>query len=211
MNCPDKIPVVLVDDHAVVREALVASLAREPDIEVEASCGTLGEGLEALRGRPAGVVLLDYTLGMRRGSEFVDLARQQGYEGKILVLTAGLSDAEAVRLMRGGVMGIVMKDKPLSAVLEAVRNVARGMTAFEERHMRALFELAADQGEGELTVREESVLRLVAEGLGNREIAEQVGVTEAAVKATLQRLFAKLGVRTRAKLVGVALERRSRA
>lgn len=208
MSVAGKIRVALVDDHAVVREALTASLAREADIEVAASCGTIQEGLEAVRNRPVDVVLLDYTLGARRGTEFVELARETGWQGKILMLTAGLSDAEAARLIRGGVVGIVMKDKPLGAVVEAVRSVARGMTAFEERHMRALFEHGEDGGEAELTPREEAVLRMVADGLSNKEIGEQVGITEAAVKATLQRLFAKLGVRTRAKLVGVALERR---
>jgi DNA-binding NarL/FixJ family response regulator len=209
MNEEARIRVLLVDDHAVVREALVASMSREPDIEIAGSCGTIHDGFEALKSRPVDVVLLDYTLGARRGTEFVDLAREIGFGGKILVLTAGLSDAEAARLMRGGVVGVVMKDKPLSSVLEAVRSVARGMTAFDERHMRALFDRADEPADAALTPREQTVLRLVVGGLSNKEIGEQLEVSESAIKATLQRLFHKLGVRTRAQLVGVALERRS--
>ena len=106
----DKIRILFLDDHALFREGLSRLLEGEPDLEMAACCASVEEAAEVLRRKPIDLVLLDYDLGKgRRGFGFIAQARQGGYKGRILIVTAGMSDAESVQALDLGVCGIFPK------------------------------------------------------------------------------------------------------
>lgn len=197
---------LLIDDHALFRESVAAILSREPDIEVQ-HCGSIRESLPLLSQTPFDLVLLDHDLGSERASQFLPAARQNGFEGRVLVVTAWVSDNEARRLIRQGVAGIFLKEAPLVLLMEGVRIVASGGTWLD----RSLGLAESDDEAGlpgapVFNERQRKVLRFVMEGLSNKEIAWRLQISESYVKAILQSLFQKTGVRTRGQLVRVAFE-----
>jgi len=98
--------ILLLDDHPVFRESAGRLLAAEPGFEVAAHCGTIGEALQILRRRAIDVVLLDFDLGESDGRQFLRLAKEQGFQGKILVVTAGVDSEVAAELIRSGISGV---------------------------------------------------------------------------------------------------------
>ena len=207
MTPQPSVRVLLVDDHALFRESLAGSLAGEANLTV-AHCASIREALTLLTQQPFDLVLLDHDLGAERASQFLPAARQLGYDGRVLVVTAWVSDTEARRLMRQGVHGIFLKQGPLTELAAAVRSVAAGGTWLD----RSLAAVAEDPGATAQAAapvfneRQRSVLRFVLEGLSNKEIAWRMQISESYVKAILQSLFQKTGVRTRGQLVRVAVE-----
>ena len=148
----------------------------------------------------ADIVLLDLDLGQERGIDFLAQARHNGFPGPVLVLTAGVSSHEEEVLRRYGIAGILRKDMSVDALAERIREAA-GVPAVAGMEI-----LPGSQPMKLLTEREVVVLRLVVEGLQNKEIGTELGCTEAAVKGILQQLFHKTGTRMRSQLVRFALE-----
>jgi two-component system nitrate/nitrite response regulator NarL len=201
--------ILVVDDHALFRESIARLLDPEPGFRVAAHCGSISEALEVLRRTHVDLILLDFDLGDRDGLHFMEAARGLS-PARVLVVTAGVEPEDAVRLMRAGVSGIFLKRDSAASLATAIRDVLSGRVAFgHEALQRALAEVEAQatRPKGPFTARERQVLTLVLEGLANKEIGARLGVSESAVKATLQQLFAKTGVRTRSQLVRIALER----
>jgi DNA-binding NarL/FixJ family response regulator len=202
-----KLRALLVDDHAVFRESVARALATEPDLEVT-PCATIREALQILSQQPIDIVLLDHDLGAERASQFLPAARAINFAGRVLIVTAWVSDTEARRLMRQGVNGIFLKESPLKMLAEGIRAVASGRTWLDKRH--AGLATAEEQTEPSqspmFNERQRKVLRFVLEGLSNKEIAGQLQISESYVKSILQSLFQQTGVRTRGQLVRVALE-----
>jgi two-component system nitrate/nitrite response regulator NarL len=161
---------------------------------------------------PIDVVLLDYQLsGAERGSDFLPEAKQRGFQGKVLVVTAGISEAEALYLMRQGVVGIFMKEGSPELLAKAIRKVAAGEIWLGQRETKVLLQAETTFGREEtrstLTTREIEVLQGIFQGLANKEISARLKISEGAVKAVLQQLFRKNGVNTRGQLVRVAMEK----
>jgi DNA-binding NarL/FixJ family response regulator len=186
-------------------------LAAEPGIEIAGSCGTAAEALEVLKLTPVDIVLLDFDLGEDHGNQLISSVRRLGFKGKILMVTAGMSANESSVAIRLGASGIFLKQNSPATLTKAIRMVGSGEAWVDEKVMQ-LLAAAVDESDdqssgGALTTREQQVLQGVFEGLTNKEIAAQLSVTESAVKATLQQLFQKTGVRTRSQLVRIALER----
>lgn len=206
---------LLLDDHALFRESLGRLLESEPGLEVVAQCRRIADALEVLETDPPDLVLLDYDLDGETGFEFIRKARECGYQGRILMVTAGMQDAESVRALGLGVCGIFLKHSPPAMLVDAIRKVIAGETWIDQRCVHALVRAverpAEEQRRKQLTDRERQVLNGVFEGLGNKEIAARLNSSEASVKAVLQQLFSKTGVRTRSQLVRVALEEYSTA
>lgn len=204
------IEILLVDDHALFRESVARLLSMEPGLKVVAHCGSIETALQNLLQRHVDVVLLDFDLGEREGTQFLRLAREQGFTGKVLVVTAGVLDSEAAALIRNGVAGIFMKHNSAALLAQGIRDVVAGKVLFgQELLQRAMSTGAGPRPESQaepFTQRERQVLSYIFEGLANKEIAGRIGVSESSVKATLQQLFAKTGVRTRSQLVRIALE-----
>jgi two-component system, NarL family, nitrate/nitrite response regulator NarL len=202
------IEILLVDDHALFREGVCRLLAIEPAFKVVA-CASIKEALAILRQRPIDIVLLDFDLGQRDGTQLVRLAKEQGFKGKILVVTAGVDEREAAELIRSGISGIFMKQNSAALLAQGIHDVMGGKVWFDQELLQATMHGGVPLPESpseRFTQREHQVLSYVFEGLGNKEIAARIGVSESSVKATLQQLFSKTGVHTRGQLVRIALE-----
>jgi len=195
---------LLVDDHALFRESVARALEGEADLEI-AHCGSIREALALLTQREFDVVLLDQDLGAERASEFLPAARERGFNGKVLVVTAWVSDTEARRLLRQGVSGIFRKESPLADLTASIRAVAAGGT-LAANHAPASHGFTEASCKPVFNDRQRKVLRFVLEGLSNKEIAWRLQISESYVKAILQNLFQRTGVRTRGQLVRVVFE-----
>ena len=188
-------------------------LIKPPALRGVSNCSSIPEALEIIRTQSVDIVLLDHDLGEETGSDFLVRARETGYSGRLLMLTAGMSGIDSVEAVRSGVSGIFLKHNSPALLSEAIRKVMAGEAWLDKRQMQILAQAAApterQPTQRLLTDREHEVLRGVFEGFGNKEIAAKLGVSESSVKASLQNLFQKTGVRTRSQLVRIALERYS--
>lgn len=205
------IRLLLIDDHTLFRESVARLLQSEPGFEVVAHCGSGTEAIHILESlREIDVVLLDLDLGQERGADFLDRLRKLRFEGKILLVTAGVNDTEVPGLIRKGISGVFLKHGSPALLIQGIRETMDGKALFGQDLLRRAFEqseaLSTNQRQSKLTERERQVLSFVFEGLANKQIADQLQISETAVKASLQQLFAKTGVRTRSQLVRVALE-----
>jgi two-component system nitrate/nitrite response regulator NarL len=147
---------------------------------------------------------------MANGMEFLNRAKAQGFAGKVLVVTAGVAREQAAELIRAGVSGIFVKQNSAASLAQGIRNAIAGKVWFEQDVLQGAMESAAPgyrPDVKQLTAREQKVLSAVLEGMSNKQIAGLIKASESSVKATLQQLFSKTGVRTRSQLVRVALER----
>ncbi len=203
------IRILIVDDHSMFREGLAGLLDKEPDIEVVSKCESAAQALTQIEKTKPTMVLLDFDLGSERAMDFVVEAPKRGFSGRILIVTAGVSDQEAIQLVRAGAAGILHKHNTPEVLCKTIRQVARGEVSIETRYLKPLFQ-TLDQSKHEsrpkLTDRDRTVLRCIFQGLANKEIGTRLQISEGAVKGSLRQLFQKLGVRTRAQLVKVALE-----
>jgi DNA-binding NarL/FixJ family response regulator len=202
---------LLVDDHLLFREGLRRLLTSDDDFEVVSDCGTVAEACAIVARCAVDVILLDFDLAGTPASHCIPALRRAGYDGRILMVTAGLTADESTTALKLGAAGIFLKHNSPSMLTQAIRLVAGGATWVDPRAMQLMADRGdrpADPGGHELlTEREHRVLQGVFEGLTNKEIAARVSASESAVKATLQQLFHKTGVRTRSQLVRIALER----
>lgn len=207
MNEP--IRIFVVDDHSLFREGLVRLLGGDDALSIVGSAESAEEALERLPNTPTDVLILDYDLGPHTAQHVVRGLRACGFRGRSLVVTAGLPDADALDLIRLGVCGIFHKKHSPEELHRNIREVAAGRVLIDQRYLQDLVELVTPPRDMpvSLTERDRRVLRLLLEGASNKDIASALAISESAVKAALQQLFAKTGVRTRSQLVRIALEK----
>jgi DNA-binding NarL/FixJ family response regulator len=208
------IRLLLLDDHILFREGLSRLFLSEPDFQTVGLCGTSAEALQILSHSAVDIVLLDFDLEDDLAIRFISAASAAGYSGKILMVTAGMSDPDSALVWKLGISGIFLKHSSPGTLVEAIRTVAGGGVWVDPRIDRQASAGPARSSNvtrakpmPRLSPREQQVLRSVFEGLTNKEIAHQVGASLSSVKATLQVLFEKTGVRTRGQLVRIAIER----
>ncbi|WNI23322.1 response regulator transcription factor [Streptomyces sp. ITFR-16] len=200
--------ILLCDDHAVVRAGLLALLGSEPDIEVVGEAGS-GEEAVALAARLApDVVLMDLQLG--QGIDGVEATRRIAATAAgthVLVLTTYDTDADITRAIEAGATGYLLKAERPEELFAAIRSAAQGRTTLSppvaSRVMARMRKPLPT-----LTDRERDILGQLSRGLGNRDIARALFISEATVKTHLGRIYDKLGVDTRAGAVAVAKEQR---
>ncbi len=137
---------MLLDDHALFRESLSQLLDTESGFQVLARCATCEEALEALSGQVIDLVLLDYDLGEETGFQFIRRAREAGYQGRIFIVTAGMTDSDSVRALGQGVCGIFLKHSSPALLTEAIRKVMAGETWIDQRCVRALVQAVEKTG-----------------------------------------------------------------
>jgi DNA-binding NarL/FixJ family response regulator len=204
------IRILLLDDHALFRESLSRLLNAELGLEVVVHCGTIVEALDALRHESIDLVLLDFDLGEDDGRQFMRAATREGFKGKILVITAGIDPAATTELIRGGIAGIFRKHDSAELLAQGIRDVMAGKVWLDQEQLHNVLSTEVPSQTQDavpsFTDREQQVLSAVFEGLANKEIGLRLGISESSVKATLQQLFSKTGVRTRSQLVRVVLE-----
>jgi DNA-binding NarL/FixJ family response regulator len=207
----EKIKLLLVDDHTLFRESLARLLKAESGLELVGHFSSAAEALQALERHSVQVVLLDFDLGETNALHFFHAFQENGFPGKILLVTAGMSETDTFQVLKDGASGIFLKHNPPADLITAIRRVASGETWLDSTSLQSLVGTTATKIETQnapaLNNREQSVLRGVFEGLTNKEIAAHLDISESYVKAVLQQLFAKTGVRTRSQLVRVAIEK----
>lgn len=203
----DTIRIMLVDDHEVVREGVRRMLELEQDMKVVAQASSGREALAQAKALSPEIVLMDIKMPGMDGIETTRLLKQQNPECKVVVLT--LYSEYLSHAAQAGADGYIRKDLRREELIQAIRDVKEG---------RSPLHLSVEQGQLEGLVagvysplryseRELTVLRLVANGVSSREIAQQLAVSEATVKRALQQVFEKLGVRNRSEAVAEAMRR----
>jgi DNA-binding NarL/FixJ family response regulator len=209
-----EIRILLVDDHSLFRESLGRLVEAQDEIHVAGQCATVAEALNVLSKTRADIVLLDYDLGEESGFRLLTELRRRGDEIKVLMVTAGLSDEATLLVMEAGGSGIFLKHSSPDQLLTAIRQVARGEIWLDNAGLQTVLAVKRDPKEllertRPLTARQSEVLRGILNGLANKEIAWKLKVSETSVKAAVQELFQKAGVRTRSQLVRIAIEQHS--
>ncbi len=210
------IRILLVDDHTLFREGLCRLLDGETGVAV---CGDFASAEAALRALREGVkfdiALIDYELTVAGGSSTngLDLLRQMRTicpDARVLFVTAGMQMVDLVNALRDLNAGIFLKTEPIAELILAIQRTAKGERWVSSGVAMALVsDRKAQSGQhrqGQLNERENQVLRGVLEGLSNKEIGARLDLTESSVKAVLQKLFEKTGVRSRSQLVRYAIE-----
>jgi DNA-binding NarL/FixJ family response regulator len=210
--------VLIVDDQAMIREGFAALLAAQPDIVVVGDAGNGAEAVSASRRFNPDVVLMDVRMPVMDGLAATEkiLAGPPGVrQPKVLMLTTFDLDDYVFGALRAGASGFVLKDAPAADLVHAVRVVAAGDALLAPSVTRRLIADYTARGRqdprcaaalGELTPRETDVLRLVAHGRSNQEIAASLVLAEQTVKTHVSRVLAKLGLRDRAQAVVFAYE-----
>lgn len=199
--------ILLCDDHVVVRAGLLALLGSEPDIEVVGEAGSGEEAVALAAKLGPDVVLMDLQLGA--GIDGAEATRRIAPTGvRVLVLTTYDTDADITRAIEAGATGYLLKAERPEELFTAIRSAAQGRTTLSPPVASRVMDRMRGAARPALTERETDILGQLAQGLGNREIARALFISEATVKTHLGRIYAKLGVDTRSGAVAVAKEQR---
>ena len=204
------IDLVLVDDHAVVRQGLRSVLEREPDLRVVGEAGTAADAMEVVAAAEPSLVLLDLKLSGAPGLAGLDVCEQlvAAHPGlAVLILTTTLDDSVVAESLRRGARGYVVKEVDTSELVRAIRTVHSGQNAFDPKSASAMVRGLSSRpatGAHALTARELEVLRLLARGLSNGEIGKALFISQTTAKFHVANIMRKLEVRHRAEAVYVA-------
>jgi DNA-binding NarL/FixJ family response regulator len=203
---PDVLPIRILpaDDHPVVRAGIAAMLANEPDLEVVAEAHNGAEAVALFEAHRPDVVLMDLQMPVMGGVDATRAIRGIDPDARVVALTTYEGDADIHRALSAGACAYLLKDALVGELVAAIRAAAAGKRVIPAP---VAVKLAEFTPRADLTPRELEVLRHVARGLGNKEIAEAIGRSPETVKAHLESIFQKLGARDRAHAVTVALQR----
>ncbi len=202
------IRIVLADDHAVVRAGLRMLLESEPGFEVLAEAGTTDDAARYVRGHHPDVLVLDLNMPGESGLELIPRLREQAPETAIVVLTMQRDPAFARQALSSGALGYVLKDAADVELVHAVRLAADGQLYLNPQLGARLAATPENARPGDLTEREAGILRLIALGFTNPEIAAQLYLSVRTIEAHRSHIHQKLNLATRAELVRFALENR---
>lgn len=201
------IRLVLADDHPVFLDGLEQLFGLEPDFEVVARCVDGEETLHAVRELEPDLLLLDLRMPGIDGLEVLRQMEREGLATRVVLLTAGLDEDDVVEAIRLGVRGVVLKEMAPRLLIQCLHKVHAGERWLERNATaRALDKLirreaAAREVAAVLTQRELEIVRMVAKGLQNKEIAQRLSITEGTVKVHVHSVYVKLGVSTRVALM----------
>lgn len=201
---PSPIRVLVVDDHAMVRDGIVALLSRQNDMEPVGEASDGAEALARFHELSPDVTLMDVQMPGIGGVEAIAEIRRIAPDARILVLTTYPGDANAVRAMRAGAAGYLLKNGIRGELIDAIRSIYAGRRAVSADIAHQLATHALDEA---LTDREIAILRLVADGHANKQIAWKLSLSNDTIKAQLKAIFEKLGVHDRTHAVTIAARR----
>jgi DNA-binding NarL/FixJ family response regulator len=204
MKKPEKIRVLIADDHYIVRMGLIALVNTEPDMEVVGEAADGAQALELLGKCNPDLALLDLRMPVKDGIQTASEIRNKFPNAQVLMLTAFDGDKEIYRALQAGARGYVLKSSSGEKLIPAVRAVAAGQRWIPKE---IASRLAARNEFEELTPREVQVLRQLAKGLANKEIADVLKITEYTAKDHLKSILAKLHVADRTEAVTTAIHR----
>jgi DNA-binding NarL/FixJ family response regulator len=201
---PERIRVLAVDDHPLLREGIAALIANQPDIELVGEASSGREAIEKVRSLRPDVTLMDLQMPEMSGINAIIAIRSEHPAARIVVLTTYGGDALAERALKAGAQAYVLKGLVRKDLLETIRIVHAGSKRISPE---VAAELASHTGEVGLSAREIEVLSLVAAGQSNKIIAAQLFITEATAKGHVKSILAKLGANDRTHAVTLALRR----
>ncbi|HEX4426888.1 MAG TPA: response regulator transcription factor [Terriglobales bacterium] len=204
MKSSKPIRILVVDDHFMVRMGLSASLNVEPDMEVVAEAGNAEIALEAYRQHRPRLVMMDLRLPGTSGIDCVNMILREFPDALILMLSTHSGEEEIYRAMQAGARGYILKSMIREELLRAIREVHEGRRYLDP----IVSSLLADRlSHRSLTTREVEVLRMVAKGLGNKEIASALNIAEVTVKLHVSHVLDKLNVKDRTEAATAGLQR----
>jgi DNA-binding NarL/FixJ family response regulator len=198
------IRVLVADDHPVVRSGLAGVISGQPELQLVAEAANGKEAVDRFREHRPDVALMDLRMPGMDGVAAIEAINEEFPGARILALTTYEGDVDIHRALAAGARGYLIKDMLLTEVLTAIRAVHRGERVIP---VAVAARLAEFTPRTDLTEREVEVLKLVARGLSNREVAGAIGRTDETVKVHLKNIFAKLGVADRTEAVTLALSR----
>jgi DNA-binding NarL/FixJ family response regulator len=206
------IRIVIADDHPVVRRGLAQFIADESELEVVAECADGESALAAVERFAPDVLIVDLSMPVLNGLDVLRRLQTFPSSPAVVLLAGNISDAEVVEAMRLGVKGVVLKEMAPSLLVACIRKVAAGGTWLEKeaagRTLERLLrhEQSRQKVRDVLTPREIEIVRMVASGLGNREVGEKLFISEGTVKTHLHSVYDKLGLKGRVQLANYAQE-----
>jgi len=198
------IRVLIVDDHPLLREGIAALIGAEPDMELVAQAATGREALAQFKLKRPDVTLMDLQMPDMGGIEAIIAIRGEFPNARIIVLTTYTGDVQVLRALKAGARAYLLKGRVNTELLEIIRAVHRGQKRIPPE---IAAELADHAAEDDLSQREIDVLRLIAHGNGNREVAAQLSITEETVKNHVTHILAKLGANDRTHAVTIGIKR----
>ena len=205
--------VIICDDQAIVRDGLVMLLKLEPDIEVVGTAGDGAEAVEMVADKRPDLILMDLKMPIMNGVEATRQIRMKYPEVKVLVLTTYADDEWVFDAIQAGASGYLLKDTPREELIRAVRGTVTGKTYVDPSIAgKVLDQVSSHQTQSatlitsKLTEREIEVLRLVARGLSNADIADQLFLSDGTVRNHVSAILAKLGVSDRTQAAVIAIQ-----
>ena len=208
----DAIRIVIADDHPVVREGIEAMLKREPDFKVVGEASNGLEAIKKVRELSPDVVLMDLRMPELDGVEAITRIKAENQDVKFIILTTYSDDEYIFQGIAAGARAYLLKDAPREELFKAIRAVSKGESLIQpvvaSRVLDRLAELSKKTPASEtLSEREIEVLRLMAKGVSNKDIADQLSITQSTVKTHITSIFQKLNVTTRTEAVTSALRK----
>lgn len=203
-SVPNLIRILTVDDHPVLRKGLAALVNAEPDLKLVAEASNGNEAIAAFRSHRPDVTLMDIQMPGLDGIDTINAIRSEFPDARIIVLTTYTGDSQVVRALKAGARAYVLKGHVTDELLDTIRAVHAGKKRIPPDIAAELADHATDDA---LTEREIEVLRLIAAGNGNKNIADQLSISEATVKSRVTNILSKLGANDRAHAVTIALKR----
>jgi DNA-binding NarL/FixJ family response regulator len=204
MTMPDKIKVLTVDDHPLLREGIAAVMQGEDDLQLVGEAANGQEAIEAFRLQLPDVTLMDLQMPVMNGIDAILAIRKEFPLARFVILTTYQGDVQALRAFKAGASGYLLKNMLRKELLETIRTVNAGRRRIPPEIAAELAEHVADDA---LSPREVDVLVKVAKGTSNKIIAAELSVSEATVKSNITSILSKLGARDRTHAVTIAMRR----
>jgi DNA-binding NarL/FixJ family response regulator len=201
-NATKQIRILTVDDHPILRQGIAALLADESDLALVAEAANGREAIQQFRTHRPDITLMDLQMPEMNGLDAIIAIRGEFPDARIIVLTTYTGDAQALRALKAGARAYLLKNSLHKELLDTIRAVHAGKKSLSPEVSYELAEHAAEESLSPVEVR---VLRLIAEGHTNKEIAAQLSATEDAVKGQVRNILSKLGAndRTHAAMIGL--------
>jgi len=203
-NVHHRIRIMAVDDHAIFRQGIVALLADHPDMELVAEASNGLEAIRQFRAHKPDITLMDLQMPEMSGVDAVIAIRGEFPEARIIVLTTYTGDVQVLRALKAGARAYLLKNTVHKDLLETIRAVHAGKKALSPE---ATFELAEHATDDALTPGEIEVLRLIASGNANKQIADLLSITEETVKGRVKSILSKLNANDRTHAATIGLKR----